>query len=368
MFRSPFAPAVILLICAAAAPAQVDFVAVDIGATLDQLYAIDITNPAAVATPAPIATLAGNFIRGVELTAQKTGWYVATSASGGSPTGFYRLDDGVSTLVAPLPFTSTAVGGMAFSQAEDFLYWSVDPPTGDDALYRIDFNGTFTLIAPITIPGVAAVVIAGLAMDHQTNTLYAIDTGIDSLLVIDQTTGVATVVGTGLGVAISAVGGLDFSQDGTNHLYMACPSTVYQVDPVTGLAGPSLGTLPHGSSSSLCGIPGRTTLKLSPLQLGTVATIGLSGGEPGAFFELFVSTGGAYIPLPPIGIVRIDIASPLFFSLVSGNLDAAGSFTLPIALPPDPSLVGIPVFLQAYVVQTTPQPVRLTNPAFAAFF
>ena len=65
-----------------------------------------------------LRTLSGNYVRGLELTAEKTGWYCASYSIGGSPTGLFRLEDGVSTFVAPLPFLGQSPGGLAYCQAE----------------------------------------------------------------------------------------------------------------------------------------------------------------------------------------------------------------------------------------------------------
>jgi hypothetical protein len=356
-----FKPAVFAIGCALAtiAPAQVDFVAVNIAPALDTLYWVDITNPTGTPQTPPVATTVGNFIRGVELINENTGYYVATSSSSGSPTGFYRLDDGVSTLVAPLPFTSTAVGGLSFGPGDNFLYWSSDPPTGDDELWTIGLDGVFTLIGPITVPGVTSVVISGLALDPISNNLYAIETGIDSLLLVDQSTGAASIVGP-LGVAISAVGGLDFALDGTNRLFMASPTAVYEVNPVTGTAGPTLGTLPS-STSSLAAIPSRVRLRLPTLTLGGTENLTLRGGDPTGFFGLYYSSNASFLPIAPTGVVRIDVTSPFFSEILTFAFDPSGEFTLPIGLPNDPNLLTLTGVLQAYVVGSTTPSLKLTN-------
>ncbi|HYC78682.1 MAG TPA: hypothetical protein VEI02_13735 [Planctomycetota bacterium] len=338
------------------APAQADFVAVNIAPALDTIYYADL-DALPVAAQTPVATLAGNFIRGIELTAEKTGWYVATSASAGSPTGFYRLEDGVSTLVAPLPFTSTASGALAFGPGEAFLWWIVDPPVGDDSLYRIDFDGTFTLVGVVAFPGVTTASVHAAATDPDTGLLYVVETASDSLYVVDQVTAQATLVGP-LGVSVSAIGGMDFSLDGTNRLFYAAQTVVYVVDKTTGAAGASVGSLPS-TTSGIAAIPGRVTLKTSPLQINTPVVVTLSGGTPGDPFTLFASPFPGYLQLPGFGVVRIDPFTA--FPVVSDVLDASGGYTFTAFLPNDPNLIGIPINLQAVYTSVATLTTRFTN-------
>jgi len=347
----------VVAVLSASAEAQVDYVAINIGPSPDVIYHVDITNPAASPTT-PIALLAGDVIRGMELTALKTGWYVATSTLSASPPGFYRLQDGVSTLVALVPFTSTAAGGLAFSANEDCLYWAVDPPTGEDALYRIEFDGTFTLIGPITVPGALAPAILGLATDPLTGVLYGFDLATLTLITIDPSTGAGTTVGP-LGFPASGLGGLDFALDGTNRLFLNAGSAVYEVNPATG-AGTPQGALPGGTSGSICAVPGKVTLAASPVSIGQNFTSTLADGQPGDLFGMLVSAAAAYLPLAPFGVVRIDLASAVPYA--GGTLDGAGGATSFVPVPSDPNLLNADLFFQSYIVSpSTSPPLKVTN-------
>src|SRR5688572_29098350 len=96
----------------AVAPALAQpFVAVNIAPSPDTLYAFDPANPGAADANSPLAGLAGNYVRGLDMDSPRTGWYVATAPLQESATGFFRYNTGLSTHVAALPFDSVAVGG-----------------------------------------------------------------------------------------------------------------------------------------------------------------------------------------------------------------------------------------------------------------
>lgn len=236
----------------AASPAlAIEFAAVNINPVPDTLVQFDSSNPAAGTTTVTFPT---ELVRGIDLTDPTTGWYVSTSGAG---SGFYQLNNGISTFVSPMPFTSTDIGGLTFNQNQTFLYYIIDEagtPT-DDVLYRIDFNGTFTRLGLLTGIPSASQRFGGIAVHPQTGLLYGLNMATDALYTIDPATQAATIVGTGLGInTTNAVAGLDFTPDG--RLFAVAfgyvsgtSSSLFEIDPLTGLAGPSFGELGYIASS-----------------------------------------------------------------------------------------------------------------------
>jgi hypothetical protein len=222
------------------------FVADSISPNPDTLVAFDT---AAVGINSPFATLAGNFVRGVDMDTPTTGYYVCTSPLTGSPTGFYRLSaDGSSTMLSPMPVTTGSECGLTLDRSGTLLYYS-QGQTGDDLLYSITTAGVFTPIAAITIPSVTGSAILGLAVHPQTGVLYGVDTTSDSLVTIDPATAAATIVGP-LGVAVQFIGGMDFD-NATNELFFAGDPTdtkLFRIDIATG-AATLLGNMGIGCSS-----------------------------------------------------------------------------------------------------------------------
>jgi hypothetical protein len=218
----------------------------------DTLVQFDSSNPGGTQTTT--VTFPTELVRGIDLTGPTTGWYVSTSGAG---SGFYRLNNAVSTLIGPMPFTSNEPGGLTFNQSETFLYYTIDEvgtPT-DDVLYRVDFDGTFTRLGLITGIPAASQRFGGLATHPLTGALYGLNMANDSLYVIDPTTQIAAVVGTGLGVdMVNAVGGLDFTPDGRLFgvafgVDSPTSSSLFEINPVTGAFVTSFGTLGFISSS-----------------------------------------------------------------------------------------------------------------------
>ncbi len=236
---------------AASAARGIDWVAVDISPSPDTLIAFDSDAPGASDPNAPIAALAGDFVRGLDLTGPLDGWYVCTAPGGGSPTGLFRLTAGESLRVGDLPFESTSTGGLTLNRSGASLYVVLDPPDSrSDTLFRVTFDGVWKEVGPVSLPGDADPTVSGLACDPVSGALYALENDADALLQIDPATGSATIVGGGLGVTVSGTGGMDFETAPPHRLLIATNGGgVYAVDPGTGGAGPPLGGLPFGTSA-----------------------------------------------------------------------------------------------------------------------
>ncbi len=236
-----------------------EFAVVANGNNPNDIHFFDSADPE---NPSPaVGAVAGTFVRGIDLTDRLTGYYVSMASTDGSPTGFFRLENGASTLVRDVPFTATAIGGLTFNQDETAMYAALNPPDGITALFRIELDGTFTGIAPIIVAGSGSADIAGIAMDPDTGRLYGLDNRTNSLIEIDTETGAASRIGTGLGIFAIGAGELDFALDGSG-LYMATGiGKIFSVDVTTGLASPLLGTLPFGTGA-FAAVPEPTTALL----------------------------------------------------------------------------------------------------------
>lgn len=233
--------------------AAVDFAAVSISPSPDVLVRFDAADPGAGGPE--LATLAGNFVRGVVLTAPATGWYLATDSSGGTPTGLFRLEGGASTQVAEMPYTSALPGGLTFNPDASGLFAAFGGP--DDVssrLYRVSFGGEFTLVGRINILGVDTQ-IAGIAIDMSDGVLYGFDNHTDALVLIDTQTAEATIVGSGLGIATFGSGGLAFPAGRTDSLYLSTAGgSIYRVDQYGGAVVESLGSLPF-TATAIAAVP-----------------------------------------------------------------------------------------------------------------
>lgn len=238
----------VLALFVSAATAQ-EFVAVNISPSPDEIVKFDVETPG---DSTFVQTVPANFIRGLEMDSETTGWFVASSSISGSPTGFYRIEDGGATQIAPIPFdNNSGSGGMTFGPGNQFLYYALND--GDtNSLWQIDFAGNFTLIGQVSSTVDTDIDINGLAFDESTGSLFALDAQADALMRVDLETLEATPVGN-LGLSVSAIGGMDFALDDSGLFAASTFGDFYRIDPVTG-QGTLLGDLGF-NTSAIAAIP-----------------------------------------------------------------------------------------------------------------
>lgn len=186
-------------------------------------------------------TLSSTFVLGLSLTSARSGYYIATFSQGrpvDNP-GFYRLDDGASTLVHSLPFLSPAYAGLApaasgngYVTLGDSNWLSTSVPYH---FFTVGTDGTFSDLGAVSTPGIADPEIKGLTRRPGTGVLYGYEQSTDKLVTIDETTRVATIVGS-LGINAFAAGGMAFSADGSQLVLSTGNDTFYRVNPDTGAA------------------------------------------------------------------------------------------------------------------------------------
>lgn len=139
------------------------------------------------------------------------------------------------------------MNGIAYDPISDMLYG-----VSSTGLYSIDsLTGALTLIGEANV---ASSVFINLACSPS-GKLYTVNMTDDVLYTLDKSTGAATTIGTGLGVAISYAQDMDYDHN-NNILYMAGytgggVSGLYVIDTLSGVASASLGNL---DSAEVCGM------------------------------------------------------------------------------------------------------------------
>jgi hypothetical protein len=101
--------------------------------------------------------------------------------------------------------------------------------------FTVGTDGTFTDQGAVATPGIADPETKGLTRRPGTGVLYAYEQTTDKLLTINESTRVATIVGS-LGINAFAAGGMAFSADGSQLILSTGNDTFYSVNPDTGAA------------------------------------------------------------------------------------------------------------------------------------
>lgn len=170
-------------------------------------------------------------------------------------------------------YSGTASAAAAQRPSDGLIFFITQ--VADGAVYT--WNPATPATAPVQIgtTGSSVPYIPRLAFSAS-GVLYGVDTNTADLYSINQSTGVATVVGALSGVPTNLGGDIAFGPDGT--LYMVAGTTIYTV-PLTGGAVTSLGTISgiSGGATAIVGIAFNSSGQLlveddqTPAQLYTVA-------------------------------------------------------------------------------------------------
>lgn len=241
------------------------------------------------------------FVRGLVVDGAHSGWYISAFAQSGTPTGLFRFDGGTQTQIASFPLTPTgSLADATLALDGSFIYYVFDPagPQGY-SLYRVDFDGTFTLLAPLSDATEPNPLVSGLALDRRTGLLYGYESRtVAHLVTIDTATGAMAKVGnTGLtSYPNTVIMTMDFTNGG--ELVAARNfGNLYSIDAATGHAVPAYGSVP-GFSAAIAFLP-----EMSPgtpfcaadgqdPQVTTACPCG-NAGSAGRGCENSSSTGGA---------------------------------------------------------------------------
>jgi hypothetical protein len=225
--RNTLIAAIVVAGLAGAAHAQTGWTFVSIDGNPDNITAFDTENP--IASQMVIGNTAGNFIRGFDWADQNTAFYHMSTDTTNNPgdAGIWRYDalTNTSAQLFQFGFNDASTGGGDFFNGSYFL--TIDNGSGTDALYRFDNLGGAISSTLVGFTGLAG--IQSLAIDPLTGTIYAANTTDNSLYSISAANGAATLVG-GLGVTVSAVGGMDFSADASTLLMTTQFGRLYEIN------------------------------------------------------------------------------------------------------------------------------------------
>lgn len=257
------------LCVAGTASAQLDWAVISTAGDPDPVTAFDLANPGGSNTL--LGHVDGNFNRGMDFDSPNSFYYYVSTDSLNDPgdRGLWYWDNNVNTQLATIPFDDSGDGDATLSN--DFSRFFVTTNDGDatpgDSLYVFDNLGGAVTFTEIGETGLSDLI--GIAMDPVSGNLYGYDGSTEALYIIDTTTGQPTLVGFS-GQTIAAIGGMDFSGDGSVLLLADDNDILFTIDKSNGMMTPA-GDVGLNVSALSFRVPEPTTLAL--LALGGLVAL-----------------------------------------------------------------------------------------------
>ena len=223
---------VAFLATAGAASAQNDWGFISTTGDPDPITVFDLENPGASNTP--FGNVATNFNRGMDFDTVDSFYYFVSTDALNDPgdRGLWYFSEGTNTQLTTIPFSDSGDGDATLSADGSTFFVTAsdgDATSGDSLFAFTNLNGSpaFTEIGETGLEQ-----IIGLAVNPVTGIMYGYDSGTEALYTIDPEDGTPTLVGTS-GLSLAAIGGMDFSADGST-LLLSSGRNLFTVDPANG--------------------------------------------------------------------------------------------------------------------------------------
>jgi hypothetical protein len=226
------------LACAPVALADNDWGVISTGGDRDPVNSFDLANPGPSGSGGSNMVMGfvdGNFNRGMDFDTRDSFYYYVSTDSLNDPgdRGLWYWNNGVNTQLFNTPFNDSGDGDASLNN--NFSRFFITTDDGDaaagDSLYVFDNLGGAVMFTEIGETGLTQLI--GIAVDPLSGILYGYDAGTEALYTINQTTGAPSLVGFS-GAALGAIGGMDFSADGST-LLMSVAGDLFLVDKTNGL-------------------------------------------------------------------------------------------------------------------------------------
>lgn len=226
------AACVALTAIAGSASAQLDWGFISTTGDPDPITIFDLENPGVSNTA--FGNVATNFNRGMDFdSADSFYYYVSTDAlNDPGERGLWYYSEGMNTQLATIPFSDSGDGDATLSANGSTFFVTTDDgdATAGDSLYAFTNLGGSPAFTEIGETGLTQII--GLAVNPVTGIMYGYDSGTEALYTIDPEDGTPTLVGTS-GMSLGAIGGMDFSADGST-LLLSSGRNLFTVNPATG--------------------------------------------------------------------------------------------------------------------------------------
>jgi len=231
------ASAAALSLCAGSAVAQ-EWGVISTAGDPDPVTGFDLADP--IGSQVNLGFVDGNFNRGMDFDSPDSFYYYVSTDVLNDPDdrGLWRFDNGVNTQLFIAPFSDAGDGDASLSADGSTFYITVDDQDGiaGDSLYAFTNLGgtpTFTEIGETGLGQFMAI-----AAHPTTGVLYGYESETESLYTISTVDGSVTLIGAS-GENVAAIGGMDFSADGSTLLLADDGDQLFTVDITNGAFTPA---------------------------------------------------------------------------------------------------------------------------------
>lgn len=256
------------LLCASAALGANDWAVISTAGDPDPITSFDLANPGG--SNVNMGFVDGNFNRGMDFDTINSFYYYVSTDSLNDPgdRGLWYWNNGVNSQLATQGFSDSGDGDASLSADGSRFYITTDDgdATAGDSLYYWDnLNGVPNMVE-VGETGLSQLI--GIAVNPVTGIMYGYDSSTEALYSISQLDGTPTLIGFS-GESISAIGGMDFSDDGNTLLLADDGDILFKVNIADGTMSASGDVGVNVSALSY-----RTTGVPTP---GAIALLGLAG-------------------------------------------------------------------------------------------
>lgn len=225
--------AIVLGSAAGSASADLDWGIISTSGDPDPVHVFDLASPGA--SNVQIGLTQTNNNRGMDFYTRDDFYFFVSTDALNQPgeRGLWRWNNNVTTQLFNTPFSDSGDGDGTLSNDFSRFFVTVDDQDGiaGDSLYVFNnLNGAVTF-SEIGETGLTT--LFGIAMDPISGNLYGYDGATEALYILNQTTGAPTLVGFS-GQSFGAIGGMDFSADGST-LLISNAGELWKIDKSNGL-------------------------------------------------------------------------------------------------------------------------------------